>query len=64
MSTAFDQALGRCCEKTKMLVPAPVGAELASALALDQAWEAAGLALVSGWAERPVRQQLEQVLWA
>lgn len=60
----LPSVVGRCCEKKKMLAPVPVGAELASAPALDQAWEAADLAVVSGWAEHPVRQHLEQGLWA
>ena len=47
--------------RRKMLVPVPVQAELASAPALDQAWEAAGLARGRGWAERPVLQRLVQV---
>ncbi len=47
-----------------MLVLVPARAERVRALALDQAWEAAGLAQGRGWAERPVRHRLVQVLLA
>lgn len=45
-----------------MLVLVPAGAELVTAPALGQAWEALGQARVQGSAERPVRQPLVQVL--
>ncbi len=50
--------------RLKMLVLVPARAERVRALALDQAWEAAGLAQGRGWAERPVRHRLVQVLLA
>ncbi len=46
----------------KMPVPVPVMAGLEQVLGLDQAREAAGQARVWGWAERPDRQQLIQIL--
>lgn len=45
---------------SKMLVV--VRAELVTALASDQAWEAPGQARVWGWAERPARERLVRVL--
>lgn len=47
---------------SRRLARVPVLAELVTALGLDQAWEAPGQAPVWGWAERPVRQRLIQVL--
>jgi hypothetical protein len=45
-----------------MLVRVPVRAELVTALALGQAWEAPAQARVWGWAERPARERLVRVL--
>jgi hypothetical protein len=50
------------CRQRKMLVRVPARAELVTALALGQAWEAPAQARVWGWAERPARQQLVWVL--
>ena len=46
----------------KMLVLVPARAELVTALALGQAWEARGQARVQDWAERPARQQSVQAV--
>jgi hypothetical protein len=45
-----------------MLVLVQARAEVVTALALGQALEAPGQARVWGWAERPARQRLVQVL--
>ena len=45
-----------------MLVRVPVRADLVTALALGQAWEAPAQARVWGWAERPARERLVRVL--
>jgi hypothetical protein len=50
------------CRQRKMLVRVPVRAELVTALALGQAWEAPAQARVWGWAERPARERLVRVL--
>ena len=46
----------------KMLALVPVRVGLEQVLGLDQAREAAGQARVWGWAERPDRQRLIQIL--
>ena len=48
----------------KMLVLVPARAVLVTALGLGQAREAPGQERVRGWAERPARQRLVQVLLA
>ena len=48
----------------KMLVLVPARAVLVTALVLGQAREAPGQERVRGWAERPARQRLVQVLLA
>jgi hypothetical protein len=53
-----NRTQARVTRVRKMPVRVPVRAELATALALDQAWEASGQPRVLGWAERPARRRL------